>query len=167
MTKDNIKGIEFSEDGKTLVHFPSDYQGAYAIPEGVTKIQSFAFMDCISLTEVWIPDSVTSIGIAAFDSCTSLTHVRLPAGPVKIDETAFLDCPVKMEDQVKRESMRALITIVIAKVYTNNGYYFLEQGELERAANYFVRALELKERYLGDIHPETRTLLQLLAEIRQ
>lgn len=39
------------------------------IPDGVTKIGSYAFYNCDSLTSVTIPDSVTSIGDKAFSIC--------------------------------------------------------------------------------------------------
>lgn len=164
MQEEYIKGVEFSEDGKALVYFPRDYQGAYTIPDGVTEIRCFAFMDCTSLTEVWIPDSVTTIRYAAFDSCTSLTHVHLPAGPVEIDETAFLDCPVKIEKQVTRESMISLKAVAIAMYYTKEGEWLLDHGEPETAAKYFARALELKERVLGADHPRVLRLHRLMDE---
>ena len=44
------------------------------IPDGVTKIGSYAFYGCTS-TSVTIPSSVTSIGIDAFSGCTSLASV--------------------------------------------------------------------------------------------
>ena len=45
------------------------------IPDGVTKIGSYAFRNCNSLTSVTIPDSVTSIGDFAFWHCYSLKEV--------------------------------------------------------------------------------------------
>jgi len=63
--------------------------------------------------------------------------------------------------------MYVLKAIVIAKVYTKNGFYFLEQGELKTAANYFARALELKERVLGADHPRVLSLHMLMDETRQ
>lgn len=38
-----------------------------AIPDGVTKIDNYAFVGCLSLTSLTIPDSVTKIGAYAFD----------------------------------------------------------------------------------------------------
>lgn len=43
----------------------------------VTGIGSYAFRDCISITNITIPDSVTSIGSHAFYGCTSLTRVSI------------------------------------------------------------------------------------------
>ena len=61
---DTIKdkfGVDFSEDGKTLLKCPKDFQGKYAIPDSVTEIADFAFIECIGLTSVIIPNSVTTI----------------------------------------------------------------------------------------------------------
>lgn len=38
----------------------------------VTSVGSFAFLDCLGLTDITIPYSVTSIGASAFSGCTSL-----------------------------------------------------------------------------------------------
>lgn len=39
------------------------------IPNGVTKIKSYAFMGCTSLKSVVVPKSVTEIGSCAFEKC--------------------------------------------------------------------------------------------------
>ncbi|MBQ3209478.1 MAG: leucine-rich repeat protein [Alistipes sp.] len=62
------------------------------IPDGVTKIGSYAFYNCDSLTSVTIPDSVTSIGGSAFSGCTSLTSVTMPDSVTSIGEYAFYYC---------------------------------------------------------------------------
>ena len=66
--------------------------GDVVIPDGVTKIDKFAFSDCTSLTSVTIPNSVVSIGDYAFWECTSLTSVRIPNSVVSIGDYAFWGC---------------------------------------------------------------------------
>ncbi len=89
--------------------------GAVVIPEGVTRIDSWAFGTCLSLTSVVLPqgltilgnsafdfcarltsvtcpDSLLFIGPAAFRNCSALTHLTLPEGPLRIGERAFLGC---------------------------------------------------------------------------
>ena len=71
------------------------YQGVggdVAIPDGVTSIQSWAFADCDSLTQVTIPASVTTIGAYAFGRHGSLTGINVASGNsayVSVDGVLF------------------------------------------------------------------------------
>ncbi len=85
------------------------------VPEGVTAIGEYAFVQCSRLQRVTlpgtlrtigidafrgspqlrqidIPDSVTSIGGCAFTDCPRLASVKLPAGLTKLGEHAFQNC---------------------------------------------------------------------------
>lgn len=62
------------------------------IPRTVEKIGCYAFLYCNSLENVEIPNSVTSIGSGAFDSCTSLKSVAIPDSITSIPSHAFDDC---------------------------------------------------------------------------
>ena len=64
----------------------------FAIPDGVTSIDSKAFYNCSSLTSVTIPNSVTSIGSSAFYNCSSLTSVTIPNSITSIGSSAFIGC---------------------------------------------------------------------------
>ena len=50
-------------------------EGELVIPSTITKINSYAFRNCGSLTSLVIPDSVISIGNRAFANCSSLTNI--------------------------------------------------------------------------------------------
>ena len=94
---------------------PDSYEGAYTIPEGITKIGSDAFSGCSGLTSITIPNSVTSIeesafygcdnlssieilnnvtsiGCNAFEYCKNLTSLIIPNSVTSIGAGAFLDC---------------------------------------------------------------------------
>ena len=77
-----FKGKFASEDGKCLVvngNLNTFAIGCgateYVIPDGVTKIETWAFDGCNSLTSVTIPNSVTKVEQFAFSECSSLTSV--------------------------------------------------------------------------------------------
>jgi len=68
-------GVLFSDVGKTLVLYPPGKQGAYRIPDSVTKIGRRAFSNCTRLNAVTIPASVTKIETGAFMEADILTIV--------------------------------------------------------------------------------------------
>lgn len=63
----------------TKIIYSHAYQFAHIknliIPNGVTQIGAYAFMDCSELISVTIPDSVTSIGKNAFSGCSKLERI--------------------------------------------------------------------------------------------
>lgn len=56
-------GVEFSDDGKTLVKCPTDLKGTYTVPQGVRVIRIGAFADCTLLESVELPSSIEYIGL--------------------------------------------------------------------------------------------------------
>ena len=62
------------------------------IPDGVTTIESGAFMDCTNLKSITLPDSVTTIGDDAFKGCTRLSELTLSCNVTTIGSGAFEGC---------------------------------------------------------------------------
>ena len=62
------------------------------IPNGVTKIEQFAFYGCSTLTSIVIPDKVTLIDEYAFSDCSSLTSIVIPACVSYIGLGVFNNC---------------------------------------------------------------------------
>ena len=58
----------------------------------VTKIATWAFNECNTLTEVTLPHTVDEIGYQAFFKCSNLTNVTIPEGVKKIGQAAFYGC---------------------------------------------------------------------------
>jgi hypothetical protein len=73
--------------------YPEGKQGAYIIPNSVTRIGSLAFDSCQGLTSVNIPGSVRWIEGQAFGYCFNLTSVNIPNSVTTIEMRAFAECP--------------------------------------------------------------------------
>lgn len=58
----------------------------------VTRIEEYAFQECLALTSITIPNSVTSIGKWAFSYCSALTSVEIPLAVKSIEEGTFSGC---------------------------------------------------------------------------
>lgn len=62
------------------------------IPNSVTRIGSYAFLECENLTSITIPNSVAYIEESAFSLCSGLTSITIPSSVVDIHEYAFEEC---------------------------------------------------------------------------
>ena len=58
------------------------------VPDGITKISSFAFQDCEDLTSVRIPDSVAVFANRSVMGCKNLKHIYFTAA-TELEENAF------------------------------------------------------------------------------
>ena len=67
-------------------------QGVMVFDGDVTRIASWAFTNCSSLTSIVIPNGVTSIGEGAFRDCSSLTSIVIPNSVTSIGDFAFYGC---------------------------------------------------------------------------
>ncbi|KAK8841507.1 hypothetical protein M9Y10_027126 [Tritrichomonas musculus] len=72
---------------------PSLTQVSFSNPSSVTKIEMYAFDKCSSLTKITIPSSVTEIEMYAFDKCSSLTKITIPSSVTEIETYSFYECP--------------------------------------------------------------------------
>ncbi|WP_214658725.1 leucine-rich repeat protein [Candidatus Formimonas warabiya] len=110
-------GVLYNADKTTLVCHPAGRSGGLDIPDSVTEIGDYAFLDSAHLTDVMIPDgvriigegaffncintvfeepvipdSVTSIGAYAFESCCRLGEITIPEGIAAIGAYTFYGC---------------------------------------------------------------------------
>ncbi|MBQ7209311.1 MAG: leucine-rich repeat domain-containing protein [Paludibacteraceae bacterium] len=85
-------GVEFSDDRKTLIKCPKDFQGTYEIPNGVVIIARAAFSSCKDLISVKIPTSVERIEWGAFIDCINLSYMIIPENVSFLGHQAFENC---------------------------------------------------------------------------
>ena len=62
------------------------------VPDGITKMKSYAFSGYQSLVSVVIPNSVTYISRSAFEGCSNLTDIVIPNSVIYILNEAFQGC---------------------------------------------------------------------------
>lgn len=101
ITKGNLKYI-VNADGKSVTvsgtsEKPTQLTIESSISDNgknytVTKIATWAFNACNTLTEVTLPNTVDEIGYQAFFKCSNLTKVIIPEGVTKIGQAAFYGC---------------------------------------------------------------------------
>lgn len=63
-----------------------------SLPQGLTKIRRWAFIECADLEYVHIPETVTSMEESAFSGCRNLKAVRFDARLDKMPYGTFTDC---------------------------------------------------------------------------
>ena len=92
-------GYTVSDDGQSeknelyrLVKCVPTYEGEFAIPDGVKKLDDSAFAGCLKLTGVTIPGSLETIGQMAFENCDGLTDITIPGSVREIRNFAFHSC---------------------------------------------------------------------------
>ena len=64
-----VSGLLLTKDGKTLL---CGVNGDVRIPDGVTDLSTYAFLNCSELTSIVIPESVLCLPTTAFDGCNKL-----------------------------------------------------------------------------------------------
>ena len=84
-TEDNIIGVR--------MFFGVDINKVY-LPEGITKIDNYAFYQNSKLSKVLMGENVSSIGSYAFSGCTALERVTIPASVQELGRNAFKGCPI-------------------------------------------------------------------------
>ncbi|MCR5517381.1 MAG: leucine-rich repeat protein [Lachnospiraceae bacterium] len=82
---------DFIVDGGTLVKYEGK-GGDVVIPDGVTRIEEHAFLNCSELKSLTIPKSVTYIDATAFSGCNNLTSITLSEGISEVDPRFFSKC---------------------------------------------------------------------------
>jgi len=87
-------GVLYSKDQSKLITYPAGKTNtSFLIPDQVTIIDTYSFIDCENLNEVSIPKGITSFGWAVFSGCKNLKSViifrkdPISVGKIFPDET--------------------------------------------------------------------------------
>lgn len=85
-------GVLFNHNMTTLIAYPPGLSGAYSIPNSVTSIGDWAFVNCSGLANVVIGNSVTNIGSSAFYDCSGLTNAIIGNNLTSMGSYVFAYC---------------------------------------------------------------------------
>ena len=75
-----------------LLRLNSTVDGVFNVPESVTEIKSYTFVNCLLAETINLGDNVTAIRTHAFEGCKSLTAFTIPATVEIIESYAFNGC---------------------------------------------------------------------------
>lgn len=117
---------------------------------GLHRINSFAFLNCVSLLDIKLSNAVNLSGIdgGAFAGCASLKHVELPDNCRRLGELAFAGCE-NLEELVLPATIKGVVgnafigcdrlhEIKVAK----GGNYLFEEGILyDKSKGKLIRCL--------------------------
>ncbi len=95
-----VDGVLYNKDMTTLVLYPKNRSGEFAVPDTVTTIADYAFDNSPNITKVTIGKNVKTIGTSAFGNCKTLETVIFEDSDTvqkAIGVYAFNNCPALTE----------------------------------------------------------------------
>lgn len=85
-------GLYYSDATKAVLTGCTGSAESAVVPEGVTRIGDFAFIECASLASVTLPSTLSDLGNSVFGNCVSLTSIALPSSVSVIKNGVFKGC---------------------------------------------------------------------------
>lgn len=82
-------GVLYDKYQTELIFCTRLKEGQFTVPSDVTKIHTYAFNGCKSITKVVLPNGLKTIGDFAFMNCTAMTSVNIPTGLTTLGTNAF------------------------------------------------------------------------------
>ena len=87
-----IESHPFATSGNGTLYIGGEAVTNLVIPDNITAIKDYTFMNCTNIETVTLPDTLMTIGNQAFKGCTSLTTANLSDSLKTIGNEAFYDC---------------------------------------------------------------------------
>ena len=87
-----VNNLILTIDGTEVVTYVDRNIQTQAIPDGVKKISTSAFLDFNIANAISLPDTLQVIGRESFRNCTNLTEIELPSSVETIEDNAFYNC---------------------------------------------------------------------------
>ncbi len=121
-------GVQFSDDRKTLIECPLDFEGDYTIPKEVTSIADDAFAGVLGLRAVIFAHDNVSIGRAAFYGCDNIEVIYIPQGTRRLFTQKFKDADIdrKVTDCIREmlpsDQLKTEMITIKAQVKAFYGY---------------------------------------------
>ena len=166
-----VDGVLYNKDMTTLVLYPKNCSGEFAVPDTVTTIADYAFDNSPNITKVTIGKNVKTIGFYAFSGNKKLETVEFTGNNLtSIEDEAFSDCIALSELNITGNGLvinsdafyrnYALKSLTLGTgVKTINSYAFRQCTSLENvnigndveriASNSFYYNTNLKQLVLG------------------
>lgn len=82
------------------------YLDSISLPEEITSIGNFAFLDCHNLKTIMIPDGVKDIGTGAFINCRNLRSIKIPRSVDTLGDEVFYGCDKLTKIYISRGPMK-------------------------------------------------------------
>lgn len=100
------------------------------IPESVTSIGDHAFYDCAKITVNTLSDNIESVGASAFESCESMHLTNIPSKLTRLEDSVFYNCDLRATT-------------------LPNGLTYIDDYALGRNGNFKIKTIPVGVTYVG------------------
>jgi hypothetical protein len=120
----SVNNVLFSSNLTTLVQYPTASSAtSYTIPNSVTNVTAFAFMEAYNLASITLDTNIQTIGDSAFQQCISLTSITIPNSVTNLGFSVFYD-DFDMTNAVIGSGLTSIGFGVFDNCYNMPGLYF-------------------------------------------
>lgn len=146
----DIDGNLYTKDGSVLIKYAIGKEDSiFYVPNGVKRIDDWAFEECRNLKTVVLPKGIMEIGMGAFCKCVNLTKVYLPEELLNIKERAFESCKYLAKVIMPKNANLTIEKEAFSKCKSLKKITF-PQGELKINEKAFFGCEDLEGAYFPD-----------------